>query len=869
MLATWVNQGPASILGGQSEGIVGTGSAANPDNPVSGAVEAIAAQPNNADIVYAATTNGGVWKTTNATAASPHWTPLTDTQITLSSGDIEFDPLDPTYQTLYVGTGSFSSSGNDGTPGRGLLKTTDGGATWTNLNPGGIFNGRYVKSVVPTKLDGGNVLLVGTFYDGGGVYRSPDGGTTFTRLSGASTSGLPAAGVSILVPDPFNANVFYAGVPGDGVYRSDDGGATWTPKDVGLVSPTVSNDRVELAPSPAQSGVLFATLINNGVPVGFYRTITSGDSWTPMDLAGTNDPGGFVGTNPGEEEGEEEVPGAQGFLHFALLADLTNPFVVFASGDRQPDQLPSSVGARQYSGRAFRGDASLPSGQQWEPITNNFANPDGVVGGTSPHADSRDMVFDANGNILQGNDGGIYRLVNPSGTASTRRWDSAIGDLRNTEFISTAYSSVSHTVFGGAQDVGTSFQISTDNSVPWGELLGGDGGVVGVDDTSNPGYSTRYTSFQFFGFFNRSTWDADNNLLDLQPVGLVVNGTGGATLGQFDPTIQFYQPFKLNAVDPTRVIIGTDYVYESSNQGDNLTFLGYSGTVYSLAYGGRYRGVANPNALYIGSYDFSSGAPHLYVRTTGGFADVEASYNAAGGFLARDIVLDPQNYRRAFAVDYFGGIFATFNAGASWVNITGNLAALAPGGTPDPRSIAFIGNSQNYDSAVIAVGGYGGVYAVKSPGLAGTNPTWFKLGDGMSNALVNSLQYNIADDVLVAGTLGRGSWTLQHPTGGVTVPSATVTQLAVSVKYPSSRAIPIPVTSLSIASSGIRGLPPIVAPSSKYAVSRALIPLVTVGTNKVGIPTPPQMKDASQVLLDFVAAGKKRSSSGFAGVTKG
>ncbi len=764
LLASWVNQGPAPTFGGQDEGIVGTGTAQAPTNPVSGGVEAVAAQPGNADIVYVGTTNGGVWKTTNATAVAPTWTPLTDNQVSLSSGDVKFAPNDPTYQTLYVGTGSFSSSGQDGTPGRGLLKTTDGGTTWTNLNPNGIFDGRKIKSVVPTSLLGGNVLLVGTFTDGGGVYRSTDGGTTFARLSGDGTSGLPAAGVSILVPDPSSSSVIYAGVPSYGVYRSDDGGATWAAKDNGLVSPTSANTRVELVASPAAPGDVFVSLLRAGIPIGFYHSSNSGDTWTPMDLAGTNEPGGFVGTNPGEEANDEEPPGGQGGLHFALLADPTNPNVVYVSGDRQNNPFPNSIGARNFSGRVFRGNAALPAGQQWTPITNNAANPNGVVGGTSPHADSRDMTFDANGNILQGNDGGIFRLVNPGGTATTREWVSVIGNLRNTEFISTGYSSLTHTALGGAQDTGSPIQISTNPADPWAELLQADGGIVGVDDTSTPGRSIRYTSSQFFGFFNRSTWDATNRYLGATQVKLIVNGTGGQNLFQYDNSIQFYQPFKLNAVDPTRMVIGTTRIYESTNQGDNLNNLGTVGRVYSMAYGGRYRGIANPDILYVGSYNIST--PHLYVRTTAGgpLTDVEASYAAAGGFVARDIVLDPQNDRRAFAVDLNNGVFATFNAGATWVNITGNVRALAPGGTSDLRSIAFIGNSANYDTAVLAVGGYGGVYSTQAPGLAGTTPTWAKLGDSMSNALVDSLNYNIADDVLLAGTLGRGSWTLTHPT---------------------------------------------------------------------------------------------------------
>jgi hypothetical protein len=71
----WVEQGPGPILNGaNTEGMPGP-------NPVAGAINAILPSPSSPDIVFVGTVNGGVWKTSNATAASPIWTPLTDTQL--------------------------------------------------------------------------------------------------------------------------------------------------------------------------------------------------------------------------------------------------------------------------------------------------------------------------------------------------------------------------------------------------------------------------------------------------------------------------------------------------------------------------------------------------------------------------------------------------------------------------------------------------------------------------------------------------------------------------------------------------------------------------------------------------------------------
>ena len=645
LLAAWVELGPAPTLSGQVEGIVGGGTATNPDNPVIGAVEALATDPTNANVVYAGTANGGVWKTTNATALSPTWTPLTDNLPSTSIGAVAISPL--ATSTIYAGSGLFSSFG-DGIGGRGLYKSTDAGANWTVSNPGGIFTGQNIKSVIPTTLttsQGQVVLLATNNSSGGGIFRSTDGGATFTRVSG-NGSGLPSAGVTHLVADPGVPNRFYAGVPNYGVYRSDDGGVTWAAKVNGLTGASQANSRVELAVhNGPNNDVVYAALLRNGVPTGFFRSTNQGDSWTAMDLAGTNENGSFQGTNPGsggdaEEDGSggddgggddggddddgggddegdptgglpvedpsADDPGGQGSIHFALLADQTNPFVVFVSGDIQPGPFPNSIGARDYSGRVFRGDASQPSGQQWVAATNNFADPDGSgpLPGTSPHGDSRDLVFDANGNILQSNDGGIYRLVNPNatGTAAGRQWVSVIGNLRDTEFHSVAYSHLTHTALGGTQDTGTPSQLSS-TSTTWRDVLTADGGKVQVDDTSTANRSIRYSSYQYFGFFNRSTYDSSNNLLSRVAVGLNVVGTG-QTLTNYDTTVQFYQPFELDVVNRARMIIGTTRLYESSDRGDTLNILTVTlpngtttttpGTIYAMAYGGSYRGGCQP-----------------------------------------------------------------------------------------------------------------------------------------------------------------------------------------------------------------------------------------------------------------------------------
>src|SRR5262249_20180488 len=121
----WTGLGPAPATNSQNTGLT-----IPPDNPVCGAIQSTAAHPTNPDILYIRAINGGIWRTFNATATNPTWTPLTDSLPSLSVGALEFDPTDPTHQTLIAGIGHISSFYGIGGLRVGVLRSTNGGNTW-------------------------------------------------------------------------------------------------------------------------------------------------------------------------------------------------------------------------------------------------------------------------------------------------------------------------------------------------------------------------------------------------------------------------------------------------------------------------------------------------------------------------------------------------------------------------------------------------------------------------------------------------------------------------------------------------------------------------------------------------------------------
>jgi parallel beta-helix repeat protein len=600
---TWVSQGPDYIANGQTEGITGP-----PANPVVGAVTAAVVDPGNPNRMWVATVNGGVFRTLNANnPGGPNWVALTDDQQSLSIQSLSVDPTDT--NTLIAGLGRPSSFGGDGGDMNGLLRSTDGGDTWVSI--GGRTNGiagPFSGDNVNGAAERGSVILVGAgnrnFYALGGahqgIWRSTDSGNTFVQIPN-DTMGNAIGGVFDLAGDPGNPARFYL-ASSTGVYRSEDTGMTWVNITGALAA--------ALVPAPAVGagvrGGMRIAVENRWNNDGAGTNVV----WVISNRTGVANATVFQSKNRGGAwramGGVAVNPGGQAALHLSIAADAANDDAVYVGGDRQPSNPNVANGTANWSGNLFRGDATKAAGAagEWTSITGNNAQ-SAAPTNTSPHADSRQLVFIAGRGLIDCDDGGIYLRTNPTANAP---WSSLIGTgLRDTEMYSTAYDPVNQRFVSGEQDNGAAEQ-GTLGGGDWNQLVGvgppagpafiqGDGGRVVVQDEGAGGV-WRYGSSQFYGNLQAQQYNANNATVGAaQSVTLTINPAPGAG---FYPNIaggQFNELFAANTLSPAagaqnlafagalwprqvpalgfpQVAAAQNYhIYTSTNRGANVTQL--------------------------------------------------------------------------------------------------------------------------------------------------------------------------------------------------------------------------------------------------------------------------------------------------------
>lgn len=249
----------------------------------SGRIADFAVNPANHSEYYVASASGGVWKTVNKGVT---FDPIFDGEGSYSIGCVTIDPS--AHSTVWVGSGE-NNNQRSVAYGDGVYKSTDGGKSWKNM---GLKNSEHIAEIIVHPSQS-NVIYVAAYgpvwSEGGdrGVYKSTDGGATWTCVKSVSAY----TGCNDLVMDPRDPNVLYAafhqrmrkvytyigGGPESALYKSTDGGTSWTKLEGGLPSGDIG--RIGLAISQVNPDYLYAVVEANEGKGGIYRTTDRGASW--------------------------------------------------------------------------------------------------------------------------------------------------------------------------------------------------------------------------------------------------------------------------------------------------------------------------------------------------------------------------------------------------------------------------------------------------------------------------------------------------------------------------------------------------------------------------------------------------------------
>ncbi len=713
--SSWTALGPAPV-----NNATGSGS------PVSGRITGIAADPSGpeAGVYYIATAGGGVWKTYDGGAI---WTPLTDDQATLSMGAIALAPSNAS--VVYAGTGEANNSA-DSNYGEGILYSGDGGASWALENDGGVFFGLTVSKIAVDPTDPNVVYAAmgnrGNNQDkisGTGIYKSINHGMTWTNTTASITTTESYSDVEI---DPSNPGTVYMAIGSlygsaeNGVYKSINGGSTWTL--LSGVPSGVDDGRISIAIAASSTNEVYVCIAGDLDTTGsglyaFLRSDNYGAYWTDLT------------------SGTPNFMGDQGWYDQVIAVDPKNAGIIFAGGQ---------VGSGNPLG--LNTDAIIESqdyGVDWTSIAGDAAG--------DPHTDHHAMAFDANGALLDGNDGGIWRLDNPTANPDETAiaWDNLNSNLNTIQFEGIGLDPTDDSIaLGGSQDNGA--ERFTDN-LGWTQVDNsdgpGDGGSVKFSN-QNPDRVYRVAPVDSFGdlsFFRVSndggkTWTA------------AANG-----LGFFGSSPQnFYPPFAVDPSNGDRVLIGSNQLYETTNGASTWNLLadvnqnGFNpdGEIIDAI------GLAASDSMtiYVATGGYFASSSHIYATTNGGASWSQVDLPGGSGRVS-DLEVDPNHSQTVYAtVSTFGvgHVFKSTNGGGTWQDISGNLPNLPTWTLQlDPTTgHLFVGNDT-------------GVFVSTNNGT-----TWNRMGSGLPNVQVFQLALNTYYGTLAAATHGRGMWEiLSNPTG--------------------------------------------------------------------------------------------------------
>ncbi len=807
--AFWIPVGPAPLASDA------TGSGMQDYNWVSGRASSVVidAADSTGNTVLLGGAYGGVWRSTNAGSLSqiPNsvtWTPLIDDQPSLAVGAIALQPVaagNPS-NVILVGTGETNSSG-DSYYGLGILRSSDGGSTWRQIEgigssqpPDTSFVGVGFSKIafstanpnlVVAATAGDNGLELGLEEDSNssarGLYFSADAGVTWGHA--VLSDGAVAASATSIVYNPSQGalGTFYAFVRRHGLYSSTDGqhftrSLQPTPGLASANCPAGANSsacliyRGEFALVPGRNE-MYAWIVDlqpdvdgNEQPAdeGIWRSLNGGASWTQILDNGI--------TNCGDSAFGPTDSGCgveQGYYNLALAA------------------VPSGTATDLYAGAINLYKCTIAGGTvclqgDWINLTHVYGcNPGPLGEPANVHPDQHGISFMvANGKAVGyfAHDGGVSRTLDgyaglTSGSCfGANQFDSLSQTLGSmTEFVSiSVHPTNPDIVLGGTQDNGSPKTSTATSSATWQNALGGDGGFNAI----NPSSTNQW--FAANPYLNILKCEAGAACNDTDFIPLISSSTLGGDQGAF------YTPYILDPKNAGELLVGTCRVWRVSTSAtaplelsDDFDTLGTGvctgseiNLVTALAAGGPV--FANHSSVVYATTDgFGplTGIPggEIWVTTNAGvkkMSNVTGPINPAGYALGA-VALDSSDVSGNTAYVGIMGfstlshptshLWRTSTAGASWTNWTGAGATAIPNA---PVNALLVDSA----AGLVYAGNDVGVFVSPISG-----PSWTEIGPApgpttsgfLPNAPVSALRIfndGAGTKNLVASTYGRGVW---------------------------------------------------------------------------------------------------------------
>ena len=611
----WRSIGPWTIPNGQTYGSTRVN--------VSGRVATIAVDPSNPAHVLCGSAGGGVWESFDRGGS---WAPRTDFAATLTVGALAFDPVNPSI--VYCGTGEGNAFWWFGA---GVLRSTDGGTTWSTLCtiP---FVGQGFFEIVVDRANTNHLIAATT----AGVFVSTDGGVTWIqrRIGLTWSVSMAAAGgpAAEILAGSFN-----------GVFRSTDSGTTWT--NVALPEGPGLFDRVAVSIAPSNPDVAYVWGAV-GATVYFYRR--SGGTWSAQPRPA-------------------DAFGSQAWYDWYCAAAPDRDNQVYCGGIE-----------------SFRGDF-VGGVWTWINLSNKGAS------GQSIHPDQHAIAFDtANPDTIYiGNDGGLFRSPDRGIT-----WIHCNNGLVISEFEYLAQNfGSSRWVIGGTQDNGTERWTGDAAWTHVADGDGGDCAVNRTTPSTvfhtyysmSPERSTTGGDFRSWSFLPPPIVPGEGNLF-YPPFEASANGgdtvaIGGDSLYVSRNNMSSWSriPFPiagrssaLYIPNPNTVYVGTTTgeIYRTTWTGSAWSALTALATPRSGAYvSDIHVDPANPNRLWA-TY-LTRGGGRVFRSDNGGTSWIDRSAGLPS-LPVNAIEIDPWNSNRVWvALDL--GVFQSINTGASWTDFSASL----------------------------------------------------------------------------------------------------------------------------------------------------------------------------------------------------